>query len=75
MRRGMSDLELKASRISPSEESPRSTRSDSDRVFRCKLLILLVFMVEVPGIEPGSEKESALGDHMLLPLLILFRRA
>jgi hypothetical protein len=32
-------------------------------------------MVEVPGIEPGSEKESALGDHMLLPLLILFRRA
>ena len=26
-------------------------------------------MVEVPEIEPGSEKESALGDNMRLPLL------
>ena len=26
-------------------------------------------MVEVPGIKPGSEKESTLGNQMLLPLL------
>gem|GEM_PF-3613752 len=35
----------------------------------------LVDLVEVPGIEPGSEKEATLGTTCFSPCLFSFRRA